>query len=99
LKASLGNECVICIVGNKCDLEKNRNVSLTEAQDYADSVGAQHFSTSAKLNQGVNELFLDITKSKYIKMNQIMHLIASFNRFDSKRIHRNGTKVRLKPDI
>jgi len=66
LKSALGNSCVICIVGNKSDLEKNRNVPLSEAEDYARSVGAMHYSTSAKLNQGVNELFLDITQ-KMIK--------------------------------
>lgn len=29
---------------------------------YAKSVGAKHYMTSAKLNQGLNELFLDLTK-------------------------------------
>jgi len=31
-------------------------------QRYAASVGAQHFSTSAKLGKGVNELFLDLAQ-------------------------------------
>ena len=31
---------------------------------YASSVGAKHFSTSAKMNKGLDELFLDITKRK-----------------------------------
>ena len=29
---------------------------------YAESVGAKHYSTSAKLNKGLEELFLDLTK-------------------------------------
>ena len=29
---------------------------------YAQSVGAKHFQTSAKLNKGVEELFFDLTK-------------------------------------
>lgn len=62
LKTSLGNDCILCIVGNKSDLEKNRNVPVKDALDYAKSVGAKHYSTSAKLNTGVNELFLDISK-------------------------------------
>ncbi|EFA84191.1 Rab GTPase [Heterostelium album PN500] len=62
LKAMLGNEIVLCIIGNKCDLEKTRVIPLEEAEAYAQSVGAKHYSTSAKLNKGVEELFLDLTK-------------------------------------
>lgn len=32
LKSALGNDCVLCIVGNKCDLEKDRHVPLREAE-------------------------------------------------------------------
>lgn len=31
---------------------------------YAESVGAKHYHTSAKLNKGIEELFLDLCKSK-----------------------------------
>ncbi len=57
-------------VGNKVDLERNRVVSLAEAEKYAESVEAKHFSTSAKLNKGVNEIFLDLTKSRRYICNQ-----------------------------
>lgn len=50
-----------CIAGNKCDL-KNRHVSEDEAAAYARSVGAEHFNTSAKLDKGVTEIFLALTK-------------------------------------
>jgi len=58
----LGKEVVLAIAGNKCDLERSRVVSIEEADQYAESVGAKHYSTSAKLNKGLEELFLDITK-------------------------------------
>ena len=29
---------------------------------YAKSVGAKHFHTSAKLNKGIEEMFLDLSK-------------------------------------
>jgi len=32
---------------------------------YAASVGAKHFHTSAKMNKGIEEMFLDLSKSKY----------------------------------
>lgn len=62
LRKMLGTDIVLAIAGNKCDLERNRVVPLDKAESYAQSVGAKHFSTSAKLNKGVNELFLDLAK-------------------------------------
>ncbi|XP_043565663.1 ras-related protein Rab-21 isoform X2 [Chiloscyllium plagiosum] len=62
LRKMLGNDISLCIVGNKLDLEKDRHVSVEEAEVYAESVGAKHFHTSAKLNKGIEELFLDLCK-------------------------------------
>ncbi|XP_078277108.1 ras-related protein Rab-21-like [Rhinoraja longicauda] len=63
LRKMLGSEICLCIVGNKTDLEKDRHVLLEEAEMYAASVGAKHFHTSAKINKGIEELFLDICKN------------------------------------
>lgn len=52
------------MTGNKIDLEKNRHVSIEEAEAYAQSVGAKHLHTSAKLNKGIDEVFLTLTKRK-----------------------------------
>jgi len=62
LRRILGNNVTICIVGNKSDLERSRTVDSAEAESYASSVGAKHYLTSAKLNKGLEELFLDLTK-------------------------------------
>ncbi|XP_061770392.1 ras-related protein Rab-21 [Nerophis ophidion] len=62
LRKMLGNDICLCIVGNKIDLDKDRNVSTEDAESYATSVGAKHYQTSAKLNQGIEELFLDLCK-------------------------------------
>jgi len=62
LRKMLGKEVTLAIAGNKCDLERSRVVSIEEAEQYAESVGAKHYSTSAKLNKGLEELFLDLTK-------------------------------------
>jgi GTPase SAR1 family protein len=63
LRKMLGKDIILVIAGNKMDLEKNRQVTLAEAEQYAKEVGARHFSTSAKLNKGINELFIDLTTS------------------------------------
>lgn len=57
----LGNEVVLVIVGNKTDLEKDRTVDSQEAEDYATSVGAKYFETSAKMNEGIEDVFLDLS--------------------------------------
>lgn len=62
LRKMLGNDICLCIVGNKIDLDKDRNVSVEDAESYAESVGAKHYHTSAKLNKGIEELFLDLCK-------------------------------------
>lgn len=58
----LGKDIVLAIAGNKIDLEKARSVSIEEAETYAKDVGAEHYSTSAKLNKGINELFMKLTE-------------------------------------
>jgi len=67
LRKMLGTDISLAIVGNKFDLEKNRVVSVEEAELYAASVGAKHYHTSAKLNKGIDELFLDLTKRMIAK--------------------------------
>ncbi|CAF0813043.1 unnamed protein product [Didymodactylos carnosus] len=62
LRRMLGNDCILCIVGNKIDLEKDRHVSMQLAEEYAKSVGAKLYHTSAKLDKGVEELFNDLAQ-------------------------------------
>ncbi|XP_043257167.1 ras-related protein Rab-21 [Colletes gigas] len=62
LKKMLGSEICLAIAGNKVDLEKDRSVSIEEAEEYANQVGAMHFHTSAKLNQNIEEMFLNLTQ-------------------------------------
>lgn len=62
LRKMLGNDICLCIVGNKIDLQKDRKVPAEEAEEYAASVGAKHFHTSAKLNKGIEDLFLDLSQ-------------------------------------
>ncbi|CAG9781968.1 unnamed protein product [Diatraea saccharalis] len=70
LKKMLGSEIVLVIAGNKIDLEHERTVPLEEAESYAKMVGARHFYTSAKMNQGVEDLFLELTREMTEKLEQ-----------------------------
>ncbi|EWS76430.1 small guanosine triphosphatase family Ras family protein (macronuclear) [Tetrahymena thermophila SB210] len=63
------SKLIICIVGNKCDLENNRQISKQFAEEYSQSVGAHHFHTSAKNNRGVDELFQYIGQEIFKRKN------------------------------
>jgi len=58
--------CAILLVGTKLDLveqkKANRQVKLSEAQKFAESVQARVIETSAKLGTNINECFLEVTK-------------------------------------
>jgi Ras-related protein Rab-21 len=44
---------VLCVVGNKTDLESRRQVPKEEALQYAASIGGNYFESSALHDEGV----------------------------------------------
>ena len=55
------DDIVIAICGNKKDLENKRAVPFEKADEFAKSIEATCFETSAKDDQGVENLFFDVT--------------------------------------
>ena len=54
--------CVIALVGNKRDLEAQREVPTEMARAYAEEQGLACVETSAKTAEGVHELFATIAQ-------------------------------------
>lgn len=52
----------ITMVGNKCDLEENREVKTLEAKSYASQENISFFETSAKTRKNVEESFLSLVR-------------------------------------
>ena len=63
LQRSLQDDIIITIVGNKIDLEEEREISKDEGIEFANSIKASYFEVSAKTGDGINEVFLALTKS------------------------------------
>ena len=62
LRKMVGSEILLCIAGNKLDLERQRVVSRQDAAEYATSVGATYSETSAKLSKGIDDVFMHMGK-------------------------------------
>ena len=71
LKASLGNECVICIVGNKCDLVSSREIPYAIGQAFADRHNMKFVETSAKESENVEKIFNDIAEPLLKQANEM----------------------------
>ncbi|XP_062512028.1 uncharacterized protein LOC134187876 [Corticium candelabrum] len=69
LKRNVEGRLVLCLVGNKSDLGDQRAVSHEQAQEYAESIDAFFFETSALTNSGVQEAFLQVSLG-LIRMNK-----------------------------
>lgn len=83
----MGDDIVLTIVGNKSDLERDRAVSQEEAASFAQSIGAQHVSASAKTGQGIDAAVSDTARM----------VIASRKRLGSSARPPGSTGVLLKP--
>jgi GTPase KRas len=58
------------IIGNKCDLEEERVVSLEQGREYAQRVGGSFFETSAKTRINIENTFKEIFR-KALKVDQL----------------------------
>ncbi|KAB7501111.1 Ras-related protein Rab-21 [Armadillidium nasatum] len=91
LRKMLGNDICLAIAGNKVDLEKDRHVSKELAETYSEEVGAFHCFTSAKTDEGVDEIFLNLS-------NQMMKI--ALEKSDEKPISSspNGRNLQVVED-
>ncbi|GBP34342.1 Ras-related protein Rab-21 [Eumeta japonica] len=63
LSSNVSEPLVLCVVGNKSDLEEERAVPAAEAAGYAASIGAQHYEASALQDQGIEQVFASTASS------------------------------------
>lgn len=61
----------IYLIGNKADLEDQRQISDDDAQKVADELNARYFETSAQSGQNITELFEDVSYEMIRQQNEI----------------------------
>ena len=61
----LFNWQVIFLIGNKCDLEAQRDVTYEEARQFAEENGLMFVESSTKTGDGVEEAFLETARKIY----------------------------------
>ncbi len=61
LKSHADPNVVVCIAGNKCD--KAAKFDLGKCEEFADSIGAKFFKTSALTGENVDKLFSSLARN------------------------------------
>ena len=77
------------LIGNKCDLENDREIQTKEGQDFANRNGMQFMETSAKEDKNINEAFEALAK---LMMEFSNEKNSSLNKADTKVLKKSSGK-------
>jgi len=86
VRTNSDKKCVIFLVGNKIDLENNREISTEEAENFAKKENIKYIETSAVKNMNVTDVFTSLLNNIYeIKKEE-----------DKNKLFLNTTSIELK---
>ena len=85
IRSKVGEKRSIVIVGNKCDLDEDREVTLTEGENLAALYGCPMFESSAKNSINIEGPFFELIRE--IRKNQLIE--------NDIQKRRNGTRCSL----
>jgi Ras-related protein Rab-13 len=82
------------LIGNKLDLENERQVKKEDAQKFAESIGCKYYEGSAKTGYNINESLDEIARITYLYMKDNNQEEESHK--DSIIIEKNNSKIKKK---
>ena len=96
IKRSSNPDAKIILIGNKSDLENEREVSYEEAEKYAEDLEfSKFYETSAKEGKNTQEVFLEaanILYSDYLEYNSETHSSASASQKEGQKLTDNNQR-------
>lgn len=66
------------LIGNKCDWDEKRAISLDQGKQLADEFGLRFLETSAKANEGVEEAFFTLARWDKLARTHVATLLTRF---------------------
>lgn len=88
-------DAIFCLVGNKIDLDNQRQVTQKEAASFAQEKGFIFFEVSAKTGQNVNELFNDYI---FPQMAEKFNIVGDDENNDKPQDNKNTIQLNSMPD-
>ena len=74
--------CVICVIGNKSDLNEERCIRFNEGARFSQDNNCNYFECSAITGENINEAFMKVTKNILIKVNEGKIVLEEKKRID-----------------
>jgi small GTP-binding protein len=65
------NPKLLCLIGNKSDLESHRQVSIEEALKFAEKHSLKYIETSARTNERIEEVFVYVSQSLHDEVGKV----------------------------
>ena len=96
LKENTDSEVIFNVVGNKLDLYESEQVSEEEAKNFAESINAGFYLTSAKNNIRITELFSE-SGNKYLDPNYKSEEVGDTMESEERKVRNNSIKIKNVP--
>ena len=82
------------LVGNKCDLESQRQVTFEQGKDFADSLGVKFIETSAKNSINVEKAFFTLAEEIKSKVSKGIRMGKGIVKILKKRESRKKRNIK-----
>ena len=74
--------CVICVIGNKSDLNEERCIRFNEGARFSQDNNCNYFECSAITGENINEAFMKVAKNILQKVNEGKIVLEEKKRID-----------------